>query len=76
MRFLRNRISKPEAASLLAKNGVDQLTNTTNKLNRMAEHFSDVLNCDNPVDDVILQQIPQMPVTPDTDSLAEPLSAA
>ena len=38
--------------------------------------FSDVLNCDNPVNDIILQPIPNMPATPYVNSLPEPLFTA
>ena len=76
LHLLRICISKPAAPSFLAKNGANHVTNTTNMLNRMAEHFSDVLNCNNPVDHIILQQISHMQATPDADSFAKPLSAA
>ena len=73
---LCNHVSKPVAPSILAKNGVDRLTSMSHKLDRMAEHFSDVLNCEKPVDNGILLQIPHAPSSPEAEALSKPLTVA
>ena len=42
----------------------------------MAEHFSDVLNCEKPIDNDILLQISQAPSSPEAEALSEPLTVA
>ena len=76
LRLLHNRVSKPAAPSLLAKNGVDRLTSMSHKLNRIAEHFSNVLNYEKPVDNDILLQIPHAPSTPEAETLSKLLMVA
>ena len=48
----------------------------SHKLDRMVEHFSDVLNCEKPMDDDILLQIPHAPSSPGAEALSEPLTVA
>ena len=48
----------------------------SHKLDRMAEHFSDVPNCEKPVDNDILLQIPRAPSSPEAEALSEPLTVA
>ena len=72
--LLRNRVSKPAAPSLLAKNSVDRLTSMSHKLDRMAKYFSDVLNCEKPMDYDILLQIPRAPSSLEAEALSEPLT--
>ena len=76
LRLLRNRVCKPAAPSLLVKNGVDQLTSMSHKLDRMAEHFSDVLNCEKSMNKDILLQIPHAPSSPEAEALSDQLMVA
>ena len=74
--LLCNCVSKPAAPSLLAKNSVDRLTSMSHKLDRIVEHFSDVLNYEKPVDTDILLQISRAPSSPEAKALSEPLTVA
>ena len=64
------------APSLFAKNSVDRFTSISHKLDRMAGHFSDVLNCEKPVNNDILLQIACAPSSPEAEALSEPLTVA
>ena len=48
----------------------------SHKPDRMVKHFSDVLNCQKPVDNDILLQISSAPSSPEAESLSEPLTVA
>ena len=42
----------------------------------MAEHFSDVLNCEKPIHNDILQKIPSAPLSSEAEALSKPLTVA
>ena len=48
----------------------------SHKLDRLVEHFSDVFNCEKPVDNDILLQIPHTPSSPEAEALSVPLIVA
>ena len=76
LRLLLNHVSKPAAHSFLANNGVNRLTSMSHKLDRIVEHFSNMLNCEKPVDNDILFQIPHASSSPEAEALSEPLTVA
>ena len=64
LRLLKKKFSKPASSTLLAKDGTT-LQSDSAKLNRWAEHFNEVVNCQVDVDAVSLDDIPVL--SPSTD---------
>ena len=69
---LLKKHSKPTSSSLVAKNGTT-LQSDSDKLNRWAEHFNEVVNCQVNVDPVSLDDLPV--ISPSSDSVVPSPSA-
>ena len=63
LRLLKSHFSKPASSTLCAKDGTP-LSNSTDKLNRWAEHFKEVVNCSVEVDNISAISLPSVNPTP------------
>ena len=80
LRLLQKKFSKPASSTLVAKDGTT-LQSDEDKLNRWAEHFEEVVNCQADVDVVSLEDLPiaspldaSLDVSVSDEDLSSPLS--